>query len=106
VNPLSSSFTRALPVSELPAGTKKPLVLEGKQILLCNVAGRMFAISNVCSHNDKPLERGRLGNGWIACPTHGARFELATGKPMCLPATQAIATYELRVVEDWIEIRV
>lgn len=81
-------------------------MLEGKRILVCNVAGQMFAISNICSHNDKPLERGRLGNGWIACPTHGARFELATGKPMCLPATQPIATYELRVVEDWIEVLV
>lgn len=102
---MSSSFTRVLPASELALNTKKPLVIEGKPILLCNVNGELRAIANVCSHNDKPLERGRLGNGWIACPTHGARFDLATGKPLCLPATQPIRTYELRVVEGWIEVQ-
>jgi 3-phenylpropionate/trans-cinnamate dioxygenase ferredoxin subunit len=103
---VSSSFTRVLPAAELPVNGKKPLIVEGKPLLLCNVNGQLHAIANVCSHNDKPLERGRLGNGWIACPTHGARFDLATGKPLCLPATQPIKTYELRVVEDWIEVLV
>src|SRR3546814_4282796 len=76
----SSSFQRVLPVADLPSGAKKPLVLDGKPVLLCNANGKLHAISNVCSHNEKPLERGRVGNGWIACPTHGARFDLATGK--------------------------
>lgn len=102
----SSSFQRVLPVADLPLGAKKPLVLDGKPVLLCNANGKLHAIANVCSHNEKPLERGRVGNGWIACPTHGARFDLATGKPTCLPATLPIAVYELRVVDDWIEVRI
>ncbi|MDB5972178.1 MAG: non-heme iron oxygenase ferredoxin subunit [Hydrocarboniphaga sp.] len=106
MNPHKLAFTRVLPASELPPNAKKPLSIEGKAILLCNVNGQLHAISNVCSHNDKPLERGRLGNGWIACPTHGARFDLATGNALCLPATKPIATYEVRVVEDWIEVLV
>jgi 3-phenylpropionate/trans-cinnamate dioxygenase ferredoxin subunit len=101
-----TSFQRVLPAAELPAGARKPLVVEGKPLLLCNAGGALYAIANQCSHNDKPLERGRIGNGWIACPTHGARFDLATGKAMCLPATQPIATYEVRVVDEWIEVLV
>jgi len=101
----TTPFQRVLPVAELPSGTKKPLVVDGKPLLLCNVAGNLYAIANLCSHNDKPLERGRVGNGWIACPTHGARFDLATGKAMCLPATQPIKTYGLRVVDEWIEVQ-
>jgi 3-phenylpropionate/trans-cinnamate dioxygenase ferredoxin subunit len=95
-----------LKLSELGPGTKKPLTVGDKPVLLCNANGKLHAISNLCSHNDKPLERGRVGNGWIACPTHGARFELATGKAMCLPATKAIPVYELRVVDEWIEVAV
>lgn len=103
---MSSSFSRVLPCSELPPGTRKPLSVAGKPVLLCNANGQLYAISNVCSHAEKPLERGRIGNGWIACPTHGARFDLATGKALCLPAVKAIATYEVRVLDDWIEILV
>jgi 3-phenylpropionate/trans-cinnamate dioxygenase ferredoxin subunit len=99
-----TAFQRVLPAAELPAGAKKPLVVDGKPVLLCNVAGRIHAIANVCSHNEKPLERGRVGQGWIACPTHGARFDLASGKPLCLPATKPIAIHEARVVDDWIEV--
>jgi len=103
---VSSSFSRVLQISELPPGTKKPVNVEDKPVLLCNVNGQLYAISNVCSHAEKPLERGRVGNGWIACPTHGARFELATGRAMCLPAVKPIATYEVRVVDEWIEVLV
>jgi 3-phenylpropionate/trans-cinnamate dioxygenase ferredoxin subunit len=92
--------------SDVPPGTKKPVTVEGKPVLVCNVNGTLYAISNVCSHNDKPLERGRIGNGWIACPTHGARFELATGRAMCLPAVKPIETYEVRVIDEWIEVLV
>ena len=103
---MSSTFVRVLPVVDLPVGSKKPVMIEGKCVLICRLQDRYFAISNICSHNDKPLERGRMGNGWIACPTHGARFELATGKALNLPAVKPIATYEVRVVEDWIEVQV
>jgi 3-phenylpropionate/trans-cinnamate dioxygenase ferredoxin component len=47
-----------------------------------------------------------MSRGWIACPLHGARFELATGRAMNPPAKQPIATFEIRVVEEWIEVLV
>ena len=67
---------------------------------------RLFAISNICSHANEKLECGRMSRSWIACPVHGARFDLATGRAMNPPAKLPIATYEVRVVEDWIEVRV
>jgi 3-phenylpropionate/trans-cinnamate dioxygenase ferredoxin subunit len=103
---VSSPFSRVLKLSELPPGTKKPVTVNGKHVLLCNVSGKLYAISNICSHAEKPLERGRVGNGWIACPTHGARFELATGRAMCLPAVKPIATYDVRSADEWVEVLV
>ena len=47
-----------------------------------------------------------MSKTWIACPIHGARFELATGRVMNPPAIKPIATYEIRVVDDWIEVAV
>ncbi len=99
-------YSRVLKLADLPDGTKKAVDVGGKCVLVCNQGDKLFAISNICSHNEKPLERGRMGNGWIACPTHGARFDLATGAALNLPAKLPIATYQVRAVEDWIEVLV
>ena len=99
-------FSRVLKVSDLPAGAKKAVEIGGKEVLVCNSADKLYAVSNICSHAEEKLDCGRMGRTWIACPVHGARFELATGKAMNPPATKPIATYEVRVVEDWIEVAV
>jgi 3-phenylpropionate/trans-cinnamate dioxygenase ferredoxin subunit len=93
-------------VSDVPDGEKKPVELGGKKILVCHAGGKFFAISNICSHDNEKLECGRMSKSWIACPVHGARFELATGRAMNPPAKLPIATYEVRVVDDWIEVAV
>ena len=104
--PAPGSFVRALKAAELPPGTKKTAQIGGTCVLICNADGRLHAISNTCSHALQPLERGRMSGTWIACPTHGARFDLATGKPLNPPAFKPIATYALRVVDEWIEVMV
>ncbi len=101
-----AQFERVLKLADLPAGSKKVVDVNGKCVLVCNVHSKLFAISNICSHNEKPLERGRLGNGWIACPTHGARFDLATGAALNLPAKLPVATFEVRAADEWIEVLV
>jgi 3-phenylpropionate/trans-cinnamate dioxygenase ferredoxin subunit len=103
---VSSSFTRAMPIADVPANAKKAIDIDGKSILICNVNDKLYAVSNICSHAQEKLECGRLSRSWVSCPLHGARFELATGKAMNLPATQPIATYEVRIVDDWIEVLV
>ena len=101
---MSADFSRALKLADLPPGTKKAVEIGGKSVLICHAGDRLYAISNICSHAEETLECGRLGRSWISCPAHGARFELATGRAMNPPAVKPVATYELRVVEDWIEV--
>ncbi|QIG80776.1 Rieske (2Fe-2S) protein [Stakelama tenebrarum] len=98
------AYTRALPASELEPNSKKPVEINGKSILLCHTNGTIHAVSNICSHADEKLECGLMRRGWISCPVHGARFDLATGKAMNPPAKQPIAVYPVRVVDDWIEV--
>jgi 3-phenylpropionate/trans-cinnamate dioxygenase ferredoxin subunit len=100
------AFTRVLKVTEVEPGTKKAVEVNGRSVLVCHSNDRLFAVSNICSHANEKLECGRMSRGWIACPLHGARFELATGRAMNPPAKQPIATYPVRVVEDWIEVQV
>lgn len=101
-----TDFVRVLKASELPETEKKAVEVNGKSVLICHSTAGWFAVSNICSHANEKLECGRQSRGWIACPVHGARFDLATGKAMNPPATEPIATYELRIVDDWVEVRV
>ena len=102
--PLQKAFTRFCEVADLPDGGKKARKINGAMVLVCHTKGQIFAVSNVCSHQDKFLHAGRVRNCRITCPLHGAQFDLATGKATCLPATKPIPTYEVRVVDGWIEV--
>lgn len=103
---MSTEFTRFCQVAELPPDSKKVAKINGTWVLVCHTDGRMFAVSNICSHQVKPLHPGRVRNCTITCTVHGAKFNLETGEAMNLPATKPIPTYELRVVDDWIEVKV
>ena len=100
----SETFTRAARLSDLPHGTKQVIDIAGKEVLLCNWNGKIFAVSNICSHAAEKLGCGRMSNGWIACPIHGARFDLTTGKAKNPPAKEPIPVYNVRVADDWIEV--
>jgi 3-phenylpropionate/trans-cinnamate dioxygenase ferredoxin component len=84
-------------LDELAPDTVKAVRAGGRSILLCHSEGRVYAVENVCSHVGEPLECGRMKRGWIACPTHGSRFDLETGEPLNPPATEPIATFPVRV---------
>ena len=103
---MTGSYVRVAGVAEIPEGSKKAFEVGGKSVLVCHAAAGWFAVSNICSHASEKLECGRMRGGWIGCPVHGARFELATGKALGLPAKEPIATYAMRIVGDSIEILV
>jgi len=97
-------FTAVASLADLPPGSKKLVEVDGQEVLLCHSADRVFAVENRCSHAEERLDCGRLRAGWLACPVHGARFDLATGEPMNPPATLPIQTYPVRITGDTIEI--
>lgn len=100
------SYVRVAKVADLVDGSGVAVEVAGKSILLCRTRGRVFAVSNQCSHAGEKLERGCVRNGWVSCPLHGARFDLQTGRAMNPPAVRPIATYPTRISDEWIEVGV
>ncbi len=98
--------SHSFPLADLPPGTAKPLCIAGQPVLLVNHGGAIHAVANECSHAFQTLESGRVMNGWIACPAHGARFDLATGEALGPPATAPIATFPVRVADGLIYVDV
>ncbi|HKX35729.1 MAG TPA: non-heme iron oxygenase ferredoxin subunit [Rhizorhapis sp.] len=97
-------FHRAIRSEELAAEDGVAVELEGKTVLICQSKGEYFAVENRCSHAEEKLECGRIRRGSIACPMHGARFDLASGRPLNPPATEPIKTYAVRLLDGWIEV--
>ena len=84
-------------VSEIPAGQFKPFTVGGKRLLICHTPQGFYAVDDTCTHDDGPLSDGLLDGTAIECPRHGARFDVTTGKVLCLPAAVGIRSYPVRV---------
>lgn len=82
-------FHPTIPSADVPEGGSVAVEVEGTPIVLCRIDGVVHALTNRCSHAGSKLSGGRVRNGAIACPLHGARFNLETGH--CLSKSQNFA---------------
>jgi len=97
-------FVEVAGVEEIPSGERLFLEIGGVYIVLFNIAGEFYAIADLCSHDDGPLGDGEIDDHSVACPRHGAKFDLRNGKALTLPAVEDIPAYPVRVRERKLEI--
>src|SRR5271156_3754062 len=95
-----SSFVKVATREELPLGGKKLVEVDGRAIAVFNVDGAFHAIDDVCTHDGGPLAEGELIGCEIECPRHGARFDVRTGRPLCMPAIEPVAVHPIAVRGD------
>ena len=97
-------YVEIAPASELPNGDRLFVEIEGKQIVIFNIAGQFFSIADVCSHDDGPVGEGDIEGYNITCPRHGAEFDVRTGGVVSMPAVVDIPAYPVRVVDGMIQL--
>jgi 3-phenylpropionate/trans-cinnamate dioxygenase ferredoxin component len=97
-------FITIAPVSELGNGERIFVEIDELPIVIFNIAGELFAIGDLCSHDNGPLGEGEIEGNQVVCPRHGARFDIRTGKALTLPAVVDIPAYPIRVVNGQIEV--
>ena len=92
------------PADDLPPGTVKIVHAGQITVGVYNLGGEYYAIEDRCSHDDGPLCEGDWDEDrcCVVCPRHGSQFELSTGRPISLPATEPVETYPVRVVDGTI----
>jgi len=94
------SFTRACAVAEVEAGTSLAIDVDGVELAIVRDGEEFYAIRDECSHAAIPLSEGDVEGCEIECWLHGSTFDLRTGKPTCLPATEPVAIYPVQVDGD------
>lgn len=82
-------------LADLPEGSAKHVNVGGAAIALFRVDNALYALDDTCSHADAALSQGEVDveEGCVACPLHGALFDLRTGQPRSLPAVVPVRTY-------------
>lgn len=74
------TFIEIARTSDVPEGKMKHFEVAGKEILLANVDGRFYAVTDRCAHASAPLSMGKLEGTTVVCPLHFARFDVTTGE--------------------------
>jgi 3-phenylpropionate/trans-cinnamate dioxygenase ferredoxin component len=95
-----TEFVKVARQSDLPPGGKLLAEVDGRPIALFNVDGNLYAIDDVCTHDGGPLAEGEFRGHEVQCPRHGARFDVRTGKALCFPAFEPVATHRVDVRGD------
>ena len=104
------TFELACELAEVPEDQPLAVTLGRYDVAVARHGDEVFAVENLCSHAAVALSEGDVEDCTVECWLHGSRFDLRTGKPTGLPATEPVATFpvELRDVDGnvtvWIDI--
>ncbi len=92
-------------MAELPVGAMKQVTMDMDDITIYHTSQGFFATSDVCTHASESLAKGRLDGNIIACPKHGGKFDVTTGRAVAFPCVEPVETYAVEVRGDdvWLE---
>ncbi len=73
-------FLRVAAVTDVPDPGRLLIEVDDTPIALLHAGGTFYALDDVCTHDGGPLAEGALSATDIACPRHGAKFDLKPAK--------------------------
>lgn len=91
------AFVRACAVSEVAAAAALAVTMGDLEVAIARDEDEFFALQNECSHAAVALSEGEVVDCTVECWLHGSTFDLRTGKPTTLPATEPVATFPVEV---------
>lgn len=100
-----TAFVPVIKVADLPPGRMTWVVVDRERLLLVNVEGTFYALSDVCGHQRAPLSRGTLEGHVVECPLHFARYDVRTGTLLSGPVAEAVLCHEVRLEGETVWVR-
>nr|MBN2276162.1 non-heme iron oxygenase ferredoxin subunit [candidate division Zixibacteria bacterium] len=95
---MTEEYIRVCRLDDLQEARTRVFEIGGKQLLVAREKDQVYIIDNTCTHDNGIIGDGKVIQGEVQCPRHGARFDIKTGRAMQLPAIMDIKTYKTMVV--------
>jgi 3-phenylpropionate/trans-cinnamate dioxygenase ferredoxin subunit len=95
-----ADYQRACAAADVADGTAVRVVVDGVPVAVVRSAVEVYANHDLCSHANVALSEGEIEDQTIECWLHGSRFDLVTGRPTGLPATQPVPVYPVKIDGD------
>ncbi len=92
--------------SDLPEGSSREFVVDGRIVALFHSSQQWYAIDGMCAHQGGPIAQGKLDATCITCPWHGWQYDITNGKNL-LTGKQMLDCFpiEQRQQEIWVQVR-
>jgi 3-phenylpropionate/trans-cinnamate dioxygenase ferredoxin subunit len=87
------TYVRACALADVPEEGTLGLEVQDTPIAIIRTGGEIFALHDVCSHEEVPLSEGEIYDHTVECWLHGSCFDLRTGAPTGPPATKPVPVY-------------
>ena len=100
-----SEFVPVCQADEIPDPGKQIVEVGECFVVLCHVDGQFYALDDVCTHDGGPLGEGFLEGFTIACPRHGAKFDIRDGRVLSMPATVGTNSHEVKVKDGEVFVK-
>lgn len=100
-----SDFVKVAPVADFADPGRQLFEVDDAEVVILHVSGQFYCLDDVCTHDGGPLSDGALDGMSIACPRHGAKFDIRNGKALTMPATKATRSHETQVRDGWVFVR-
>ena len=91
------TFVRACALADVSADQALAVTIGDLEIAVARNEDEVFALQDLCSHAEVALSEGEVEDCMIECWMHGSRFDLRSGKPTGLPATEPVSTFPVDV---------
>ena len=94
---MTQPWIKVASVDDVPPGSTLAVDAAGEAICLYNLAGRIHATQDSCTHEEASLAGGYVDGDCIECPLHQAVFHIPTGKVREPPATEYLRVFPVKV---------
>ena len=100
-----SEFEFVAKTTDIAENEMKLVEVDEQLVLIVHVDGEYYCIDDVCTHDGGTLCDGTVAGHEVACPRHGAKFDVRTGEATKMPATQPTGCHEVKIEGEQIFIR-
>ena len=89
-------FVMVCHTNDIEEDRAKMFCIDKERIAIFKTNGKLFAVNNVCKHQNGPLGEGKIIDGCITCPWHGYQYLPESGQSPP-PFKEKVSTYDVKI---------